>query len=126
MSAITGKRLSLWLQCLLYTGAGINHFLNPQVYLKIMPAYLPAHKFLIGASGVIEIALGMMLAFQPTRKFAACSIIAMLIAFIPAHIEMIRISGCSLWELCAAAVIAWLRLIPGQALLIWWAWYHRK
>ena len=121
-----GRRVSLWLQCLLYVGAGVNHFVNPGIYMKIMPAYLPAPGFLISASGVIEIALGVMLAFQPTRKVAACCIIAMLLAFIPAHIEMIRISGCGLGELCARAVIAWLRLIPGQALLIWWAWYHRN
>lgn len=125
-SGIAGRKVSLWLQCLLYAGAGVNHFINPRVYLKIMPSYIPAHEFLISASGVIEIALGLMLAFQPTRKVAACCIIAMLLAFIPAHIEMIRISGCSLWELCARAVIAWIRLIPGQALLIWWAWYNRK
>ena len=120
------RAISLVLQSILYIAAGINHFLNPQVYRKIMPAYLPAHNLLISASGIIEISLGIMLAFQPTRKLAACCIIAMLLAFIPAHIEMIRISGCSFKDPCLAFAIAWLRLIPGQLLLIAWAWYQRK
>ena len=48
-----------WLMALIYIALGINHFVNPGFYLRIMPDFIPAHEFMVAASGVAEIVLGV-------------------------------------------------------------------
>lgn len=68
--------------------AGINHFLDTDFYVNIMPSYLPLHRELVYLSGVFEIALGALLLFQRTTKLAAWGLIALLIAVFPANVQM--------------------------------------
>jgi two-component sensor histidine kinase len=42
----------------LYIIAGINHFIHPEVYKKIMPHWLGWHHTLISVSGICEILFG--------------------------------------------------------------------
>ncbi len=123
---ITIQRISVYLQSFLYVAAGINHFVHPRFYTRIIPPWLPNHLRVNYLSGIIEITLGLLLAFPFTRTFAAYGIIAMLIAFIPAHIYMIQIGNCTTTQLCWLLVLVWLRLVIGQPLLIWWAWLVRR
>jgi len=39
LSAAT--KVSRWLICVLFIAAGVNHYVSPDVYLMIMPEYLP-------------------------------------------------------------------------------------
>ena len=107
---------------LFYTGAGINHFIRPAFYLKIMPAWLPLHNELVFLSGVAEILCAALLLFPKTRRFGAYCTIALLIGVFPANIQMLidyaRTGNPLLW-------IAILRL-PIQLLLIWWAYVFTK
>lgn len=82
------KRASLILMSLFYTAAGINHFVNPNFYLRMMPPYLPLHLELVYLSGLIEVALGIAIAIPRVRHLAAWGIIALLIAVYPANIHM--------------------------------------
>ena len=41
-----------------FLATGVLHFLRPRIYEAIMPGYLPAHRELVYASGVAEIAGG--------------------------------------------------------------------
>lgn len=109
--------VSLYLQVLIYVAAGINHFVHPRFYLRIIPPYLPSAPFINALSGTAEILLGLLLLVPQSRNLAALGIIAMLAAFIPAHIYLIQISKPGL-----GTMLAWLRMIPGQPLLIWWAY----
>lgn len=68
--------------------AGINHFLNPPFYLRMMPPILPAHLFLVYLSGVFEILFGVLLLIPRFSRIAAWLIIALLIAVFPANIYM--------------------------------------
>lgn len=68
--------------------AGINHFLNPQFYLQMMPPVLPAHLFLIYLSGVFEILFGVLLLIPRFSRLAAWLIIWLLVAVFPANIYM--------------------------------------
>ena len=106
----------------LYVYTGLNHFINPGVYLKIMPPWLPDKEALVYVSGVFEIAFALLLIFTKTRRFAAWAIIVLLIAVFPANVQMmvnyIAENNPNLW-------IAILRL-PLQALLIWWAFTFTK
>jgi len=116
------KRISLYLLVLLFTVAGINHFVQPGFYLKIMPAWLPLHEELVFISGVAEIAGALLLLNAKTRHWGAWFIIVLLIAVFPANIQMLlnyQSNGNPMrW-------IAILRL-PLQFLLIWWACIYTK
>jgi uncharacterized membrane protein len=60
----------------------------PKAYVAIMPDYLPAHKELVAASGVAEIAGGAALMHPRTRRLGAWWLIATLIAVFPANLHM--------------------------------------
>lgn len=115
-------RAGIALQAALYIGAGIMHFLQPQSYLRIMPAWVPWPEAAVLWSGVAEVVLGAGLLFGKTRQAAALGIIALLIAVFPANVEMAR----DWWnEDRNGRWLAILRL-PLQAALVWWAWKVRK
>jgi uncharacterized membrane protein len=120
------KKTSLYILILLYLLAGINHFWHPQSYLSIIPPYLPWHEFINYVAGAAEIGLGFGMMFKPTRKWAAYGIIAMLVAFIPAHIYMIEKAPFQLGAITVSPFITWIRLLVFQPLLMAWAWWVRK
>lgn len=107
---------------LLYVLAGINHFVHPAMYIKIIPAWLGRPEALVGISGFCEILLGILLIPGQTRSIAAWGIIALLVAVFPANIQMmlnyIHEHNPHFW-------ITIVRL-PIQLLLIWWAYVFTK
>lgn len=120
------KKISLILLIILYAGAGINHFWHPQAYYTIIPPYL-GNPYLINIlAGIAELICSVLLIIPATRKIGAYLVIAMLVAFIPAHIYMIKKGGCMGTEICVPLWGAWLRLVPLQFILILWAWWHTK
>ena len=111
-----------YLICVFFLLAGINHFINPDFYLKIMPPYLPWHLFLVYLSGFFEIALGGMILVPALTRVAAWGLITVLIAVFPANIHMAVNPG--LYP-DLSPIALWLRL-PLQGVLIAWAyWYTR-
>ena len=67
---------------------GVLHFVRPKMYEAIMPRYLPAHRELVLASGVAELAGGAGLLHPKTRRAAGWWLIATLVAVFPANVEM--------------------------------------
>ena len=120
------KRLSLYLIIGFYLFAGVNHFRDPDFYYPLIPPYFKYIYEINLLSGFIEVLLGLGLSFKSTRKWSAIGIIAMLLAFIPAHTYFIELGGCLSESLCVPAWVAWVRLIVVHPLLIAWAWWHRK
>lgn len=111
-----------WLLCIFMVGSGVNHFLNAQFYLRMMPPYLPWHLALVYLSGVVEIGLGVLLVIPRFTKLAAWGIIALLIAIFPANIYM-STNPQNFPEFNATGLL--IRL-PFQALFIAWAfWFTR-
>jgi uncharacterized membrane protein len=82
------RKTSIYIQCALYTLAGLNHFWHTETYLDIMPSWLPWHEGLIYISGLIQIALGIAFYFDKTRVRAAWGIIILLLAVYPANFQM--------------------------------------
>lgn len=117
------RKISLWLNVMLYTGAGINHFWHPLPYYSIIPPYLPYHHLINLTAGIAELTLAILLIFPISRKFAAMAIALMLVLFIPVHVYMITQGGCMGPKpaICISLGAAWVRLIPLQFILIWWA-----
>jgi uncharacterized membrane protein len=102
--------------------AGINHFLNPQFYLPLIPEYIPWHEFINIFSGIAEILLAIGILFKNTRKISSLLIMLMLIAFIPSHWYFIQIGSCIDGGLCVDPIIGWLRLLLIHPILILWAY----
>jgi uncharacterized membrane protein len=115
-------KISLYAMIALYVGAGINHFLNPDFYLGVMPEWLPHHNFANESSGVLEIILGLALFPLTTRRISAWLILAMLIVFF----FVIHIPMCFYYEI--GTTMFWIAVIriPIQIVLINWAWKFAK
>lgn len=67
---------------------GVLHFVRPKMYEAIMPRYLPAHRELVLASGVAEIAGGAGVLHPKTRRAAGWWLVATLVGVFPANVEM--------------------------------------
>lgn len=105
---------------LLYVLAGINHFRNPRLYLKIIPPYFSNPKLLNKLSGLAEIILGIGVCIFEISSISAIGIIILLLAVFPANIYMYQNEKARL-GLPKWAVL--LRL-PLQLLLIYWAYIY--
>ena len=99
-----------------FLATGLLHFLRPRMYEAIMPRYLPAHRELVYASGVAEIAGGAGVLHPRTRRAASYWLIATLVGVFPANVEMAihperfrRIPKPLLWARLPlqGALIAW-------------------
>lgn len=121
------KKISLGILVIGYLLAGANHFYNPVSYLRIIPPYIPFPRIINIVAGFFEIVLAVMMVFEKTRRLAAGAIILMLLAFLPVHIKMVAdapllLGGSTL----VTPLLAWIRLIILQPLLILWAWWYTK
>ena len=101
-----------------FMAAGALHFVRPRMYEAIMPRYLPAHRELVYASGVAELAGGVGVLHPKTRRAAGWWLIATLVAIFPANVEM-AVHAERFKQFPPAAL--WARL-PFQGVLIAWAW----
>ena len=117
------KKVMLVILVVGYLVAGANHFRAPEMYIRIIPQYIPLSKLMNLLAGVFEILFGFLLIFKPTRTIAAWGIILMLIAFLPVHIDMVIRAPFQLRSLYVTPLIAWIRLVVLQPLLILWAWW---
>lgn len=125
MSAL--KKISLVIMIVGYALAGINHFRSPQGYYHIMPPYLRWPVTLNILAGMFEILFALLLIFRRTRPFAALGIILMLLAFVSVHIYMVQQAPMKMGDITVTPLIAWLRLVVLQPLLIAWAgWYVKR
>jgi len=99
--------------------AGIMHFVIPKAYVSIMPDYLPAHRELVYASGVAEIAGGAAVLNPRTRRFGSTFSIATLIAVFPANLHMAL--HPERYEQIPGGRMALYARLPVQLLFIAWA-----
>jgi uncharacterized membrane protein len=103
----------------LFIAAGVNHFLVPRAYRRIVPPRLQAEAArVVQISGAAEIAGGVGVLLAPTRRAAGVGLIALLAAVFPANLYMARtperFAGVPRWALYAR--------LPLQPLMMWWAW----
>ena len=109
---------SLYVMAGFYFLAGIMHFVKPAIYLKMMPPWIPYHRFMVYASGVVEIVLAVGLVIPACTSKAAWAVIALLIAVFPANVYMLTSRKFRI-----SPVLLWMRL-PLQLVLILWAYSH--
>lgn len=102
----------------LWVSSGTLHLAKPQVFEAIVPRSLPAHRALVYASGVAEIACAAALLHPRTRRLGGWASAVLLVAVYPANIQMALDSGRS--RRLRPKVIAYGRL-PFQLPMIWTA-----
>jgi uncharacterized membrane protein len=108
----------------IFITTGSLHFLMPQLYLKIMPPYLPVPLVLIYISGAAEILGGIGLFIPNARRAAAWGLIALLVAVMPANIYMAT-AHIPFPGIMGQSWAQWARL-PLQVPLIYWAWLYTR
>jgi uncharacterized membrane protein len=114
------RRVALVLLGLFFIVAGINHFVHPAFYLRIVPPYLPAHGLIVQISGICESLGGVGVLIPRTRRLAGVGLVALLIAVFPANLQMALHPG--LYADIGSALAFYLRL-PIQLVAIVWVWW---
>ena len=77
-----------YLMALFYIVAGANHFINPDFYVRMMPSVLPWPLEIVWITGVMEIALGIMVLIPAWVRVASWGLIFLLVAVFPANLNM--------------------------------------
>ena len=72
----------------IFATSGAVHMARPQVYEPIMPSFVPAHREVIYASGVLELACAAGLLHPRTRSLAGWASFGLLLAVYPANLKM--------------------------------------
>jgi uncharacterized membrane protein len=108
----------------LFLFSGLLHFIVSQMYMRIVPPYLPRHLVLVYMSGAAEILGGLGLIITATRHAAAWGLVALLIAAWPANIYMAT-AHVPFPGIMGQNWAQWLR-VPLQIPLIYWAWMYTR
>jgi uncharacterized membrane protein len=115
--ALVGK----WAFAALFVAGGVGHFVATDVYMRIMPPYLPYHRALVLLSGIFEAVLGILLLVPTTTRPAAWGLIALLVAVFPANVYMFQHPE----RFPLPPTLLLLRL-PLQVVLILWAYAYTR
>ncbi len=100
--------------------AGLNHFLNPEFYERIIPPVLPAPTALVYVSGAAELIPALATMHPRTRRAGGIVLIVVLIGVFPANVYM-AFAAEEFPSLPAWAVWGRLALQPLFVYLVWLA-----
>lgn len=113
---MNARIISRYILAVFFIFAGANHFRIPEFYLTMIPPWLPAHELLNNISGIAEIAGGIGILINKTRKLAAIGLTLLLIAVFPANVHL-AINGWAETEIPKWILFA---RLPFQLLFIGW------
>ncbi len=82
------KKLVLFGLAAFFINVGVDHFINPDFYLSIMPPAFPMHAEAVYVSGFFEILGGICVLIPSLRIIAGWGLVALLVAVYPANIYM--------------------------------------
>lgn len=99
---------------------GVMHFVAADLFVAVMPSYVPYHLEMVWLSGVLEIALGLLVLPERTRPWAGWALVLLLIAVFPANVNMALHDVPP--ESPPPRWLMWARL-PFQPVLMAWAWW---
>jgi uncharacterized membrane protein len=72
----------------MFVTSGVVHLVRPKTFEPIMPQLVPAHREVIYASGVAELACAAGLLHPATRRVAGWASLALLLGVYPANVKM--------------------------------------
>ena len=117
-----GVRTTAYRLAALLLGAGTTHFLTPKPYDAIVPAELPgSRRFYTYASGVAELATGVLLLAPRTRRIGGLVAAGLFVSVFPANVNMVRLWWDRGWPMRFAAIARLPLQIPmiTQAVKVW-------
>lgn len=117
---VIARTAALILLGLFFIAAGLNHFIHPDFYVRMIPGWLPVHADLVRVSGICEIAGGIGVLIPQTRRLAAFGLTALLIAVFPANVQMAM--HPELYADIGSATSFAVRL-PLQFVIVVWVWW---
>ena len=82
------KKVVLLGLAIFFINVGVDHFINPDFYLSIMPPALPLHLEAVYISGLFEVLGGVGVLVPRLRKIAGWGLFALLVAVYPVNIYM--------------------------------------
>ena len=82
------KKIALFGLAAFFIKFGVDHFINPDFYLLIMPPAFPMHLEAVYISGFFEVLGGIGVLIPRLRKIAGWGLLFLLIAVYPANIYM--------------------------------------
>jgi uncharacterized membrane protein len=71
-----------------FAASGTIHLVKPEVYLPLMPSWVPAHREVILGSGVAELACAAGLSVPATRRAAGWASALLLLGVYPGNVKM--------------------------------------
>ena len=116
------KKLVLFGLATFFIYFGLDHFINPDWFVRIVPPILPFKITIVYISGIFEVILGCLLIFPKTRFIAGWGLILLLLAVYPANIYVALTNGKAM---DTTPMIAWTSL-PFQFVFIGLAYWHSK
>lgn len=117
---MTLRRVALGFVFVWFFVGGVAHFVYMDAEMRIVPPWLPDHRWIVLISGVFELAGALGLLVKRTRGSAGLGLMALTVAVTPANIFMWQ--NPDLFPAIPYWVLA-IRLPAQLALLacIWWA-----
>ena len=82
------QKLVLFGLAAFFINIGVDHFVNPDFYLAIMPPAFPLHAEAVYISGFFEVLGGVCVLIPRLRKIAGWGLVCLLVAVYPANIYM--------------------------------------
>jgi uncharacterized membrane protein len=82
------KKIVLFGLAAFFIYVGVDHFVDPEFYLSIMPPAFPLHLEAVYISGFFEVLGGVGVLIPRLRKIAGWGLVALLVAVYPANIYM--------------------------------------
>lgn len=101
-----------------FIGSGINHFVIPKAYQRIVPPGIGDPATLVTVSGVAEVLGGVGVFLPATRRSSGLALIALLAAIFPANLHMAR-NPEKFHKIPRGLLYA---RLPLQPLAMVWAW----
>jgi uncharacterized membrane protein len=103
---------------LFFIGSGVNHFLIPKAYRRIVPPGIGDPATLVKISGAAEVLGGVGVFVPATRGLSGIGLIALLAAVFPANLHMAR-NPEQFHKIPRGLLYA---RLPLQPLAMVWAW----
>lgn len=122
LPAQRSRRLALLGLAAFFVVAGGYHFVKPDLYVAIMPPYLPVQLELVYLSGLFEILGGIAVLVPGIRIRAGRGLILLLLAIYPANVHM-ALHPELFPDISAVALYA---RMPFQILFIAWAFWATR
>ncbi|MDF2603900.1 MAG: hypothetical protein K0R56_1262 [Sphingomonas sp.] len=113
-----GRRVARWLLIAFYLAAGIGHLLFIEAMMRIVPAFVPAPRLVVLATGLAELAGAAALVTPRYRRAAGRGLAAYALCVWPANMQHAWNDLSSGTGLPIGYHVVRLLLQP---LIIWWA-----